>query len=108
MMVDEATGPEDRDSSAETRVVVVTVLIVVCSSRTAAFGATTISVSSLVAGLGDAGAGRCTLRDALVVADLAPNPALETTAEPGGSNASRDCRGRVRGRAAPYEIRLAA
>ncbi len=89
-------------------VVVAAVLIVPCGSCTAAFGATTISVSSIDAGLGDAGAGRCTLRDALVVADLASNPALGTRAEPGGSNASRDCRGRVRGRGSPYEIRLAA
>jgi hypothetical protein len=101
-------GRGSRFRALATRVVVVAVLIVLCSGCTAAFGATTISVSSLAAGLGDAGAGRCTLRDALVVADLASNPALGTRAEPGGSDASRDCRGRVRGRGSPYEIRLAA
>ena len=48
------------------------------------------------------------MRDALVVADLASNRALAGKAEPGGTRASRDCRGRVRGRTSPYRIKLAA
>jgi hypothetical protein len=106
-MLSSGLGRGSRFRALATCVVVAALLIVQCCGCTAAFGATTISVSSLAAGLGDAGAG-CTLRDALVVADLPSNPALGTRTEPGGRSASRDCRGRISGRGAPYKIRLAA
>jgi hypothetical protein len=77
------------------------------AGSSAASGATTIAVSSTAGTLGAAGIGRCTLRDALVVADEASNPALRTSAEPGGKNASRDCSGKVRGSGGPYTIVLA-
>jgi hypothetical protein len=73
-----------------------------------ALAATAISVSSTAGTLGVAGAGECTLRDALVVADIASNPALSTSAEPGGSGAGADCTGEVSGTGAPYTITLVA
>jgi hypothetical protein len=73
-----------------------------------ALAATAITVSSTAGTLGVAGAGECTLRDALVVADGASNLALSTSAEPGGSGAAADCAGEVSGTGAPYTITLAA
>lgn len=73
-----------------------------------ASAATTIKVSSAAGTLGAGPRGACTLRDALVVADAASNPALRTRAEPGGSRASRDCAGKVRGRGVPFKIVLSA
>jgi hypothetical protein len=73
-----------------------------------ASAATTISVTNTADTLGAAGAGQCTLRDALVVADAASNPALTTAAEPGGSGAQADCSGEETGSGSPYTIDLAA
>lgn len=58
--------------------------------------------------LGVGPSGRCTLRDALVVADAPSDPALRTRTEPGGSRALRDCTGKVRGRGVPFRIVLSA
>lgn len=73
-----------------------------------AFAATTIKVSSVADRLGAGPRGACTLRDALVVADVTSNPALRTRAEPGGSGALRDCVNRVHGQGDPFKIVLAA
>ena len=67
---------------------------------------TTITVSSAAGTLG-AGSG-CTLRDALVVADEESNPALTTSAEPGGSGAASDCSGHAGGSGSPYTVVLEA
>jgi hypothetical protein len=73
-----------------------------------ASAATTIKVSSAAGTLGAGRRGACTLRDALVVADAASNPALLTRAEPGGSRALGDCAGKVRGHGVPFKILLSA
>jgi hypothetical protein len=73
-----------------------------------AFAATTVTVSSTADALGTAGAGQCTLRDALVVADVSSNSALGTNAEPGGSGAAGDCSGEVSGSGSPYTVVLAS
>ena len=73
-----------------------------------AFAATTIKVSSAADTLGAGPPGKCTLRDALVVADAESNPALRTRAEPGGAGASRDCESQVRGDGAPFNVVLTA
>ena len=65
-----------------------------------AFAATTITVSSPAGTLGMVGG--CTLRDALVLADQASNPALKPSAEPGGGRAAQGCSGDVTGVGSPY------
>jgi hypothetical protein len=77
------------------------------AASSTASAATTIKVSSVNDTLGAGPPGKCTLRDALVVADAESNPALLTRAEPGGSRASRDCESRLRGHGAPFKIVLA-
>ncbi len=73
-----------------------------------ASAATTITVSSTADTLGAGSAHRCTLRDALVVADKKSNPALKTGAESGGGGAKRDCTGEVVGTGSPYTVVLSA
>jgi hypothetical protein len=63
-------------------------------------------VSSTTDTLGAGPAGQCTLRDALVVANEASNPALDTGAEPGGSGADGDCASAVSGAGSPYTVVL--
>lgn len=70
----------------------------------AATAATSIRVSSPAGTLGTGGG--CTLRDALVVADEASNPALRTAAEPGGARAAHACSGRVKAAGSPYMVIL--
>jgi hypothetical protein len=82
------------------------VALVLAAAPGALAAGTTITVTSTAGTLGSGVAGQCTLRDALVVADSASNPALTTAAEPGGSGASADCAGEVSGSGSPYTIEL--
>jgi hypothetical protein len=68
--------------------------------------ATTIKVSGVADTLGAGPRGKCTLRDALVVADMASNPALRTSAEPGGGRAFGDCERTLHGHGEPFKIVL--
>lgn len=82
-------------------------LAALATMSSVALAQTTITVSSTAGTLGAGPAGQCTLRDALVVADTASNPALATSAEPGGDLAARDCAGEVSGSGSPYTLALA-
>jgi hypothetical protein len=87
---------------------VVVVLVGLCSSGVAV-AAETIETDSTADTLGAGPPGTCTLRDALVVADEASNPALkQNAAEPGGVGADSDCQGRVSGSGSPYTIIVGA
>ena len=77
-----------------------------CLMPPRAWAAETISVSSTASTLGAGPAGQCTLRDALVVADVTSNPALASDADPGGGLAARDCSGETSGSGSPYTIEL--
>jgi hypothetical protein len=81
------------------------VIGLIVSSKASA--ATRITVSSTAGTLG-AAAHSCTLRDALVLADQASNPALLTRAERGGRGAVRGCVREVSGHGSPYTIELSA
>ena len=83
-------------------------LLIVCQTSSAIIihGPETIDVNSRADTLGAGPQGTCTLRDALVIADEASNPALDGAAEPGGSAADNDCTGDTSGTESPYTIVL--
>jgi hypothetical protein len=90
-------------------VAVVAALGLASSSPAVASSGATITVNSVAGTLGAGPGGQCTLRDALVVADAAGNPALtNNTTEPGGAGAATDCTGQVSGSGSPYTIELAS